>query len=135
MEMNIPQLRERAEFGSSVAETTLGICYLYGIDVEVDCREAFRLLSTAAGKGVPRAAVNLARMYAEGPGEKGRKGVRRIFYRIAMKPSAPASGNQRRFAFVANRSRQEQHLNKNASPFRPRPKGMAASTSSGRRRW
>ena len=93
MEMNIPQLRERAEFGSSVAETTLGICYLYGIDVEVDCREAFRLLSTAAGKGVPRAAVNLARMYAEGPGEKGRKGVRRIFYRIPMKPPAPASVN------------------------------------------
>ena len=39
-----------------------------GIDVEVDYKEAFRLLSAAADQGAPRAKMNLARMYAEGLG-------------------------------------------------------------------
>jgi TPR repeat protein len=66
--MDIADLREKAEAGSVVAQTVLGICYLDEIDVEVDYKEAFRLLSAAADKGVPRAAANLARMYAEGLG-------------------------------------------------------------------
>jgi TPR repeat protein len=51
-----------------VAQTLLGTCYLEGIDVEVDHKEAFRLLSAAADQGAPRAKMNLARMYAEGLG-------------------------------------------------------------------
>ena len=39
-----------------------------GIDVEVDHKEAFRLLSAAADQGAPRAKMHLARMYAEGLG-------------------------------------------------------------------
>jgi TPR repeat protein len=41
---------------------------LEGIEVEVDHKEAFRLLSAAADQGAPRAKLNLARMYAEGLG-------------------------------------------------------------------
>lgn len=66
--MNIPDLREKAKSGSVVAQTVLGICYLDGIDVQVDYEEAFRLLSGAADHGASRAASNLARMYAEGVG-------------------------------------------------------------------
>lgn len=46
----------------------LGICYLEGIDVEADHKEAFLLLSLAADRGASRAVVSLARMYAEGLG-------------------------------------------------------------------
>jgi uncharacterized protein len=63
--MNIHDLRKRANSGSRVDQSVLGICYLYGVDVEVDYKEAFRLLSSA---GTSRAVVNLARMYAEGLG-------------------------------------------------------------------
>jgi TPR repeat protein len=66
--MNIPDLRQKAESGSAVAQTVLGTCYLEGIDVEVDHKEAFRLLSAAADQGVPRAMMNLARMCAGGLG-------------------------------------------------------------------
>jgi len=66
--MNIPDLRQKAESGSVVAQSVLGACYLEGIDVEVDHREAFRLLSAAAGQGASRAVVNLARMHALGLG-------------------------------------------------------------------
>jgi TPR repeat protein len=68
LEMNISDLRQRAESGSVVAQTALGVCYLEGIDVEVDYEEAFRLLSSASDQGVPRALANLARMYADGLG-------------------------------------------------------------------
>jgi len=66
--MNIPDLRERAARGSCVAQTVLGMNYLWGIDTEVDYEEAFRLLSEAAGQGAPRALSNLARMHADGRG-------------------------------------------------------------------
>lgn len=66
--MSILELRQKAELGSVVAQSMLGICYLNGIDVEVDYGEAFRLLSEAADKGASRAIVNLARMYGEGLG-------------------------------------------------------------------
>src|ERR1700704_5914264 len=69
-EMRIAELREKAERGNAVAQTVLGVCYLEGIDVEVDDKKSFRLclLSAAADQGVPRAKTNLARMYAEGLG-------------------------------------------------------------------
>ena len=66
--MNISDLRLKAEAGSSAAQAVLGICYLDGIDVEPNPSEAFRLLSIAAGKGLSRAVVNLARMHEEGIG-------------------------------------------------------------------
>ena len=66
--MNIADLRKKAESGNVVAQTVLGICYLDGIDVAVDYKEAFRLLSAAADQGAPRALGNLARMHAEGLG-------------------------------------------------------------------
>ena len=63
--MNIHELRRRADSGSPVNQSVLGLCYLYGVDVQVDYKEAFRLLSLA---GTSRAVANLARMYAEGLG-------------------------------------------------------------------
>lgn len=66
--MNIDDLSKKAESGSVVAQTILGICFLDGIGVEVDYGEAFRLLSHAANKGAMRAQSNLGRMYAEGLG-------------------------------------------------------------------
>ena len=62
---SIEDLRKSAEAGSNVAQTILGVCYLDGIDTDVNYPEAFRLLSMA---GTSRAVVNLARMYAEGRG-------------------------------------------------------------------
>jgi uncharacterized protein len=63
--LNIQKLRRGADSGSRVDQAVLGICYLYGVDVEVDYKEAFQLLSLPR---TPRATVNLARMYAEGLG-------------------------------------------------------------------
>ena len=63
--MNIQELRRRADSGSRVDQSILGLCYLYGVDVEVDYKEAFRLLSLA---GTSRAVANLALMYADGLG-------------------------------------------------------------------
>lgn len=63
--MNIQELRRGADFGSRVDQSVLGLCYLYGVDVQVDYQEAFRLLSLA---GTSRAVANLARMHAEGLG-------------------------------------------------------------------
>jgi len=66
--MNIPHLRQEVASGNCVAQAILGICYLDGIDTEVDYKEAFRLLSAAVVRGASRAVVNLARMYSEGLG-------------------------------------------------------------------
>lgn len=63
--MNIQKLRRGADSGNRVDQSVLGLCYLYGVDVQVDYEEAFRLLSLA---GTSRAVANLARMYAEGLG-------------------------------------------------------------------
>src|SRR5688572_21557209 len=83
--MNIVELSQQAESGSVVAQATLGICYLYGRDVKVDYKEAFRLLSAATEKGASRAVLNLARMYAEGFGlpKDVRKAIR--FYEAVAK--------------------------------------------------
>jgi len=66
--VDILELRRKAGCGSVVAQSVLGICHLYGREVEVDYTEARRLLSAAADKGSSRAMVNLARMHAEGLG-------------------------------------------------------------------
>jgi TPR repeat protein len=66
--MDITKLLQEAESGSVVAQGILGICYLEGIDVDVNFGEAFRLLSAASNRGAPRPRVYLARMYAEGLG-------------------------------------------------------------------
>lgn len=63
--MNIPDLRKQSDSGSRAAQGALGICYLHGHEVEVDYKEAFRLLSLA---GTSRTLVHLARMHAEGLG-------------------------------------------------------------------
>jgi uncharacterized protein len=63
--LDIPDLRKQSDSGSRVAQGMLGICYLYGHEIEVNYEEAFRLLSLA---GTSRAVVNLARMHAEGMG-------------------------------------------------------------------
>jgi TPR repeat protein len=63
--MNIQELRRGADSGSRADQSVLGLCYLYGLDVQVDYKEAFRLLSLA---GTSRAVTNLARMYADGLG-------------------------------------------------------------------
>ncbi len=63
--MNIQELRRGADSGSRVDQSVLGLCYLYGVDIHVDYKEAFRLLSLA---GTSRAVTNLARMYADGLG-------------------------------------------------------------------
>jgi hypothetical protein len=66
--MKIADLRSEAAKGNVVAQSILGICYMDGIDVEVDYQEAFRLLSAAADQGARRAVANLARIYDEGLG-------------------------------------------------------------------
>jgi TPR repeat protein len=66
--MDIRELHQKAESGSTVAQCVLGICYLDGTEVQVDYQMAFRFLSAAANQGASRAVLNLARMHAEGLG-------------------------------------------------------------------
>jgi uncharacterized protein len=66
--MNIAELKQAAKSGSPIAQSALAICYLYGCEVEVNYKEAFRLLSAAADQGASRAVVNLGRMFSEGLG-------------------------------------------------------------------
>ena len=66
--MDIEEKRRKAEAGSCVAQTTLGISYLYGYDVEMDYQQAFRFLSAAANQGASRAVLHLGIMYAKGLG-------------------------------------------------------------------
>ena len=63
--MDIEEKRRKAEAGSCVAQTTLGISYLYGYDVDVNYVEAFRLLSAAANQGASRAVLHLGIMHAK----------------------------------------------------------------------
>lgn len=66
--MNMAALLDQANSGDVVAETTLGVCFLEGIGVQVDYYQALRFLSAASEKGAARATLNLARMYAGGLG-------------------------------------------------------------------
>src|SRR5882672_11495024 len=70
MTFNIAEMRQEAEVGSCPSQCMLGLCYLYGIDVEVDYNEAFRFLSAAAEQRASRAVLNLGRMYAQGLGRQ-----------------------------------------------------------------
>ena len=66
--MDIQEVRRQAEAGSCVNQCVLGLCYLYGIDVDVNYVEAFRLLTAAADQGASRAVLNLGYMHANGFG-------------------------------------------------------------------
>ncbi len=66
--MNILDLRQEAESGNVAAQSILGICYLDGVETQVDYALARRFLSAAAAKGASRAMVGLARIHAEGLG-------------------------------------------------------------------
>jgi len=68
MTFNIAEMRRRAEEGDCPSQCMLGLCYLYGIDVEINYKEAFRFLSHAAAQRSSRAVLNLGRMYAQGLG-------------------------------------------------------------------
>jgi uncharacterized protein len=68
MPTDINELRRKAEAGSCVAQSVIGLHYLYGLEVEVDYSEAFRFLSAAAEQGASRAVLNLGYMYAKGLG-------------------------------------------------------------------
>lgn len=82
--MNISELRSEAAKGKVAAQSILGICYLDGIEVEVDYQEAFRLLSAAADQGVSRSMASLARIYNEGLGtEKNVPEAIRLYERSA----------------------------------------------------
>jgi len=65
--MNIAEKRRKADAGSCVAQSMLGLSYLYGYEVEVNYQEAFKYLS-AADQGGSRATLNLGLMYAKGLG-------------------------------------------------------------------
>jgi TPR repeat protein len=62
------EIQRRAEAGSCVAQTLLGIAYLYGYEVEINYSGAFRFLSAAASQGASRAVLNLGLMHAKGLG-------------------------------------------------------------------
>ena len=84
MGFDIADLRRKADAGSPVAQTVLGICFLDGADVEVNYQEAFRLLSAAAKQGTSRSVVNLARMYEQGLGvEKDMAEAIRLYKAVA----------------------------------------------------
>jgi TPR repeat protein len=68
MPADIYEMHLQAKAGSCVAQTFLGLSYLYGDDVEVNYEEAFKLLSAAAKRGGSRATIGLASMYAKGLG-------------------------------------------------------------------
>jgi uncharacterized protein len=66
--LNIAQIRQDAEAGSCASQCQIGLCYLYGLNVEINYKEAFRFLSAAAEQRASRAVLNLGRMYAQGLG-------------------------------------------------------------------
>lgn len=68
LNLNIAQIRQDAEAGSCVSQCQIGLCYLYGLNVEINYQEAFRFLSAAAEQRASRAVLNLGRMYAQGLG-------------------------------------------------------------------
>ena len=68
MPTDISELRRKAEAGSCVAQSILGLYYLNGLEVEVNYSEAFRFLSAAAEQGASRAVLNLGYMHAKGLG-------------------------------------------------------------------
>jgi len=81
------ELHKKAERGSVVAQSLLGLCYLCGEDVKVDYAQAFHYLSLAASQGAPRALLNLGRMYAQGMGvAPDAAHAIRLFERVKTRP-------------------------------------------------
>jgi TPR repeat protein len=66
--MNLEELRARAEQGDVVAQSILGIRYLYGDGVPVDYEEARRFLKLASDRGAARALLNLGFIFRKGLG-------------------------------------------------------------------
>jgi TPR repeat protein len=89
MPADIYEMHRNAKAGSCVAQTFLGLSYLYGDDVEVNFEEAFKLLSAAAKQGGSRATIGLASMYAKGLGipRDAREAIR-----LLESVAAPANG-------------------------------------------
>ena len=66
--MDLIELQRRADSGSCVAQTALGLCFLDGIGTEIDLEAAYRYLRAAAQQGGSREMANLGHMYFEGVG-------------------------------------------------------------------
>jgi hypothetical protein len=64
--INIPDLLQQAEAGSTVAQAVLGVALLEGTEAPPDYPEAFRWLSAASEKGAARATLHLGVMYERG---------------------------------------------------------------------
>jgi len=64
--MKIDELRAKAEAGSVVAQSILGISYLHGYEVEQNHQEALRWLTAAATRGASRPSAWLGTMYEFG---------------------------------------------------------------------
>jgi TPR repeat protein len=68
MALDINEMRAKAEAGSCVSQGVLGLCYLYGIDVGIDYKEALRWLSAAANQKASRPTLHLGYMHQQGLG-------------------------------------------------------------------
>lgn len=66
--MGVEKLKSEAGAGSVAAQSILGICYLYGLDVPKDYAAALRWLTAAAERGASRPIFHLGRMHEEGWG-------------------------------------------------------------------
>lgn len=66
--MELEKLQQAAEAGQVGAQTLLGLCYLDGINTQVDHPQALHWLGLAAENRSPRAEANLALMYQQGLG-------------------------------------------------------------------
>lgn len=67
-QVEISELRSKAERGNLAAQSILGISYLHGHDVGRDPNQAFHWLTLAAGRGASRAEAWLGTMYEQGLG-------------------------------------------------------------------
>jgi len=82
--LDIAEIRRRAEEGNAYNECALGLCYLYGVEIQVDYWRAFGLLFNASQKHVLRACLHLGFMYAHGWGTKrDLREAARLFERVA----------------------------------------------------
>ena len=68
MALDFKEMRRKAEEGSCVSQGVLGICLLYGIELDVDYAEAYRWLSAAADQRASRPTLHLAHMHQKGLG-------------------------------------------------------------------
>jgi TPR repeat protein len=66
--MDLQERQSEAEAGNVVAQSILGISYLYGEGVPQDYAAALRWLTAAAERGASRPTFHLGRMHEEGWG-------------------------------------------------------------------